>query len=43
MVFDFYPISVFRLLKMSYWEMFDAYECPTKEMEEETGMEAISR
>ncbi len=33
-VFDFYPISVFRLLKMSCWEMFDAYECPTKEMEE---------
>ena len=33
-VFDFYPISVFRLLKMSYWEMFDAYECPTKEMKE---------
>ena len=33
-VFDFYPISVFRLLKMSYWEMIDAYECPTKEMKE---------
>ena len=33
-VFDFYPISVFRLLKMSCWEMFDAYECPTKEMKE---------
>lgn len=26
-VFDFYPISVFWLLKMSYWEMIDAYEC----------------
>ena len=33
-VFDFYPISVFRLLKMSYWEMVDVYECPTKEMKE---------
>jgi len=32
--FEFYPISVFRLLKMSYWEMIDAYECPLKGMSE---------
>ena len=32
--FEFYPISVFRLLKMSYWEMIDEYECPLKGMSE---------
>ena len=32
--FEFYPISVFRLLKMSYWEMIDEYECPLKTMSE---------
>lgn len=30
--FEFYPISVFRLLKMSYWEMIDAYDCLVKGM-----------
>ena len=31
---EFYPISVFKLLKMSYWKMIDTYECPTKDMHE---------
>lgn len=31
---EFYPISVFKLLKMSYWKMIDTYDCPTKDMHE---------
>ena len=31
---EFYPVSVFKLLKMSYWKMIDTYECQTKDMNE---------